>query len=724
MPNTPKNNPLVSIVVSVYNTEKYLDKCIKSILDQTYKNLEIIIINDGSTDSSQSICERFKDQESRITLIDKANTGAADSRNIAIQKANGEYIAFVDSDDYIDKKFIEILIKNMFDYDCQISACNYASVYENGKTLIKNKPLTREFNNIEAVRDVLVENSILETMLWNKLFKINLFTNNNIKMPVGDIYEDTRIIYKLHFCAQKIFYTNQILYYYIQRNGSVMNQGVKIKNLKLQTIITLETRDWLIDKTDKLNDEINAYILTGQINILNYMVDGNKIYSDIWSKANNNIKKNLINIIKNPFISKKRKYLCILINFGKIPYSKVRKIYTQSKKQKGIIIDNTNQSKLNKKALILTLRLGQNYGGIIQAYALQRFIKNLGFNATTSTPTKNPNMIKRILGALKRKLLNYNNSIVLNKKEIKTQIQKTESFINNNIDTIKLYRGNKLSTKIINQYDNIVVGSDQVWRAKYVKIPLYLLNFVKNTDINLISYAASFGKDDLSEYSPKLIKKSSQLSKRFKAISVREYSGINICKENWDINAEQLVDPTLLITRGEYAKLVNNDVSVMIPEGDLFTYILDRSPNKQKIVEHIAKKLMLKSFEIMPPDYKSKKEFCDNPEKFILPPVTKWLKSFVDAKFIITDSFHGCVFSIIFNKPFIAIGNKSRGLARFDSLLKLFNLENRLISKIEDINDNLISSTIDWNKINEIIISERKKSTDYFNKNLNNEHDL
>ena len=204
MPNTPKNNPLVSIVVSVYNTEKYLDKCIKSILDQTYKNLEIIIINDGSTDSSQSICERFKDQESRITLIDKANTGAADSRNIAIQKANGEYIAFVDSDDYIDKKFIEILIKNMFDYDCQISACNYASVYENGKTLIKNKPLTREFNNIEAVRDVLVENSILETMLWNKLFKINLFTNNNIKMPVGDIYEDTRIIYKLQFCSQKI----------------------------------------------------------------------------------------------------------------------------------------------------------------------------------------------------------------------------------------------------------------------------------------------------------------------------------------------------------------------------------------------------------------------------------------------------------------------------------------------------------------------------------------
>jgi len=125
----------------------------------------------------------------------------------------------------------------------------------------------------------------------------------------------------------------------------------------------------------------------------------------------------------------------------------------------------------------------------------------------------------------------------------------------------------------------------------------------------------------------------------------------------------------------------------------------------------------------MPSTCNSRKEFHKNPERFVLPPVTQWLQSFMDAKFIVTDSFHGCVFSIIFNKPFIAIGNEGRGLTRFISLLKVFKLENRLMLKSSELTDTLIFSDINWDQVNEIIKLEQARSTEFLNKNLKSEHD-
>lgn len=371
--------------------------------------------------------------------------------------------------------------------------------------------------------------------------------------------------------------------------------------------------------------------------------------------------------------------------------------------------------KNKNSSLIITMKLGSNYGGIIQAYALQSFIKKFGSKVFTSTPTKS-SKIRRRIGDIKRSISSKNNQFVPNLQEENLIFTNTKNFIKSNIDTINIYdKLGKINPKI-NNFSNIIVGSDQVWRANYVTVPDYLLDFVSNDNTKKISYAASFGKDDLSEYNPELIKRTAILAKKFDAISVREDSGVNICKEKWDVDAVQLVDPTLLIQKEEYIELIEND-KTMESNGDLFVYILDRSGDKQTIVDMIAKKLNLKPFEIMPPTCNSRKEFHKNSQKFTLPPVTQWLRSFMDAKFIITDSFHGCVFSIIFNKPFIAIGNEGRGLTRFTSLLKVFKLENRLVLDSSDLTDDLISSNIDWTKVNDIIKFEQTRSSNFLKEN-------
>lgn len=379
--------------------------------------------------------------------------------------------------------------------------------------------------------------------------------------------------------------------------------------------------------------------------------------------------------------------------------------------------------KNQKKILILSQPIGGNYGGIIQAYALQSIITKIGVQAVTDNYINTQDNIKYKLKKIKRIFHNIilrENRILMYDKEIhKVLTAQTRYFID-----AKLYicntRLNKkqLDIQDIYGFDTVVVGSDQVWRKPYSNIPEYLLDFTKGMDIKRISYAASFGKDDLSEYGDKLIKKSAALAKKFDAISVREDSGVDICNEYWGVKAQQHVDPTLLLEKDDYLKLIHEDINVLKKsDGQIFTYVLDSDKNKDEIIDKVSSHLKMKTFDIMPPKPMTKKELRSNPDKFALPHVTQWLKSFKDADFVITDSFHGSVFSIIFNKPFIAIGNKERGLTRFSSLLRLFNLEDRLVSNSNSVLS-ITDSPINWKEVNEIKLREKKRGIKYLKDNL------
>ena len=180
-------NDLISIIIPVYKVEKYLEKCIESVLKQTYTNLQIILVDDGSPDNCGKICDEYDKKDSRIEVIHKANGGLSDARNVGISKAKGRYIGFVDSDDYIKEDMYEILLNLIKKYDADVSICNLYDVID-GNECIRNKENgIREYSRLDILKEVLLDKNI-QSYAWNKLYEKELF--DEIKYPIGKKYED------------------------------------------------------------------------------------------------------------------------------------------------------------------------------------------------------------------------------------------------------------------------------------------------------------------------------------------------------------------------------------------------------------------------------------------------------------------------------------------------------------------------------------------------------
>ena len=364
------------------------------------------------------------------------------------------------------------------------------------------------------------------------------------------------------------------------------------------------------------------------------------------------------------------------------------------------------------KITILTHRLGHNYGGMLQAFALQRYLGSISPNSKIYTISlhRQTTPARRVINTLGVSL--KRRRVFVDSLQIKHKIeQETGAFLLKYVQ-----RADGLSQNS----DLYVVGSDQVWRASYVDPVKYMFSDIINDELSRISYAASFGTDDLSEYTPEQIQATAKLAKKFSGISVREESGVAIVKDNWGLDALHHVDPTLLLNASDYSKVIDDEPTAKL-EGSLFAYVLDRSLSNNAIIEKIEELTNLKQFELMPKEYRSYIDFLRNKEAYIMPKVEQWLRSFRDAEFVVTDSFHGTVFSIIFNKPFIAVGNKARGLARFTSLLSMFGLEHRLVSAPEQVTKKLVDEKINWTAVNKKIKAEQDRSMEYLKKHLSKE---
>lgn len=224
-------NEMISIVVPIYNVEKYLEKCIDSMLNQSYKNIEIILVNDGSTDSSGEICDRYADIDNRITVIHKKNGGLSDARNAALDVAKGSYVTFVDSDDYIKEDYILYLYTLLRKYKSDISVCEFDYMEESGKRI--NHPFA---DNREMIFDremglkKLLGQKLYTNSSSGKLFKMEHF--RDIRYPYGKLYEDTLTIYKLFLKAERISFGANPLYCYIYHNQSISKSGFSSKQME------------------------------------------------------------------------------------------------------------------------------------------------------------------------------------------------------------------------------------------------------------------------------------------------------------------------------------------------------------------------------------------------------------------------------------------------------------------------------------------------------------
>jgi hypothetical protein len=301
--------------------------------------------------------------------------------------------------------------------------------------------------------------------------------------------------------------------------------------------------------------------------------------------------------------------------------------------------------------------------------------------------------------------------------------QNTKNFIEENIDVFPRKARCSMDFHAIDalyKYDAYVVGSDQVWRPRYNSnmVPSMFLNFVKRENVMRIAYAASFGTDNW-EYSSELTGVCADLIKKFNLITVREKSGVKLCKDYLEVEATHVLDPTMLLNPEDYVKLITNEYKTD-SDGTLFYYILDPTAEKKAFIENVARDQDLKLFTVMP-KYQAENRTRNDVKKHIddcvFPSVSCWLQGFLDANMVIVDSFHGAVFSIIFNKPFWVLGNKERGNTRFESLLGLFNLEDRMIT----ISDNMDwNKPIDWERVNEKRMSEQIRCIDLLDTELRN----
>ena len=360
---------------------------------------------------------------------------------------------------------------------------------------------------------------------------------------------------------------------------------------------------------------------------------------------------------------------------------------------------------------ILTLPLHTNYGGILQAYALQTVLERMGHEAILlDKGWIKKSGVRKILSWMKWTL-----KFLFSKQHLITP-QMQEKMGKNIRSFIFTYINPRIEFRKISDVERlglnaIIVGSDQVWRKYYSpkNIAFYYLDFAKDWNIKRISYAASFGIEQW-DYSQEETACCAELLRKFVGVSVREDTGKELCLNYLKRNAEVVLDPTLLLTTNDYIQLVQQSSKEF--NGDLLCYILDNNENIQGLVDIVSHSFDLKPYYTNLDE--SKYSLFKGQAKLS---VENWLKSFAHAKFVVTDSFHGCVFSIIFNKPFFVYGNKRRGMTRFTSLLSQFGLEDRLVSSVDEVKKKL-EMGIDWQHVNKCLAILRQSSFAFLETNL------
>lgn len=253
-----KKDLLVSVIVPVYNIENYIDRCIKSLLRQSYKNIEVLLINDGSTDNSEKICKKYVDNK-KIFLYSKPNGGLSDARNYGLNFAQGRYVVFIDGDDYVDASYINELYSAVTKYHTQVAMCSYKEVDEKENIIkivdINERSGAQVITGKDVLRNFYRPGGVVDQVVWNKIYDISLF--NKVKFATGKFYEDGYIIAPLYWNVLRVSLVRKALYNYVQRNNSITHTVISQKKIR-DSEGTYKYRLNFFEKRDKKLYELAA----------------------------------------------------------------------------------------------------------------------------------------------------------------------------------------------------------------------------------------------------------------------------------------------------------------------------------------------------------------------------------------------------------------------------------------------------------------------------------
>ncbi|CUQ42747.1 putative glycosyltransferase EpsJ [Clostridium paraputrificum] len=286
----------ISVIVPIYNVEEYLDECIKSIVNQSYKNLEIILVNDGSKDRSLFICNKYQCEDERIRIISKENGGLSDARNAGLSVATGDYISFIDGDDYLELDMYKFLVDKIQKYNADIAICGlYRSEEDYRDKMTRKVELT--FNSEQALATMFKE-TYFNTSACDKLFKRELFSS--IKFPVGKIYEDLFTIYKVIDSASCIVYNSDPKYFYRITDGSITNCKFSEKNLDFLQA-TEEILCFLQEYYPNIIPTMKNRLTRYSTSFLRLIIKSNYENNSVILRLQKNIKSNLYSYIKSDY---------------------------------------------------------------------------------------------------------------------------------------------------------------------------------------------------------------------------------------------------------------------------------------------------------------------------------------------------------------------------------------------------------------------------------------
>jgi glycosyltransferase involved in cell wall biosynthesis len=288
-------NPKISIIVPVYKVEPYIRKCVDSILSQTFTNFELILVDDGSPDKSGEICDEYAHLDKRVIVIHKENGGLATARNAALDIAKGDYIGFVDSDDWIEPDMYELLYDMCKKNNCEIANCT-SIIYFKNKT-VKNGTHPLIVHNREQAMRAMLEGKLYDEVVWTKLIKRSLL--EEIRFPVGLVYEDTAFTYKVIHKSNRVCCIGAPKYHYIKRDNSTMD--LAIKDIRIDGVLIYEKMFEFVEKFYPELGNLVALKLANKamviLNLISYNQNSSK-YEHEYSKVTSILNKHFNKTIK------------------------------------------------------------------------------------------------------------------------------------------------------------------------------------------------------------------------------------------------------------------------------------------------------------------------------------------------------------------------------------------------------------------------------------------
>lgn len=313
-----KEEPLISVIVPVYNVEKYLRRCLDSIINQTYRNIEIILIDDGSTDGSEKICNEYVKKDKRAKVFIQDNMGVSSARNVGLKKAKGKYIAFVDSDDCIDVDYLRKLYSLIKNESGDVSIVGQKIIYEMDGNKCRARAerdateSVETFSGAEATELMLYQKKI-NSSLWGKLFRKELF--DDVNFPNGMVHEDLLALYYIFKKAKRIILSDKILYFYYSRQGSLLN-GKQFDRHTMDILEIMKMIEQDILKTRKnLLPAMESRRLNAELFVIR-QIPKSAEYLNIRKNIEYDIKKNRMKILHDPKVRLKTKVGIILTFFG------------------------------------------------------------------------------------------------------------------------------------------------------------------------------------------------------------------------------------------------------------------------------------------------------------------------------------------------------------------------------------------------------------------------